>query len=139
MEEILIHYWRIYHVSYANNLGRYEALLKEKRRLGVHPLYTIPRNVLRDYPKIHFLGIESETEMRKYLGNCNHAQMVRIRAQVEDLKTNYVFNTVKAFIEDAEVQIKRKQSGFCKRNLLPLAEGRQPRGIRHAKGILNED
>jgi len=130
-KEELIRQWRIYHDSYSSSIEKYYVLLNEKRELGIYPLYTIPKNVIREYPNIPFLDIETESEAKLFLDSCGCLELARISNSLENLKIDYSYNTIQVFIADSMMQINRKKSGFRKINLFPSAEVQKGRHYAH--------
>ena len=59
--------WDIHSARYVTNLKMYYELLERKRELKVQPLNTIKRSVLRDYPNVVFLKMESPEAAMSFL------------------------------------------------------------------------
>lgn len=88
---------------------------KEKRHI---PVKRIPASILKDFPKCDFLEIKSEQEAKAFLEGLNNVELRFFVEEVEQaVSYNYVFNTVKTWIIDAEAQIRqyderKKKRGF---------------------------
>ncbi len=105
IEEILSLYDN-YHEKYVSYLGEYRRLLEEKEALKLKKPKVVSERMLREYPRNYIYDFESREKLRRELKGLSYETLKRYLEIAEDLKLNYVFNSIAAFIADAKVLIK---------------------------------
>ena len=105
IEEILQLYDN-YHKKYLEYPDEYRRLLEEKEALKLTKPKTISARLLREYPKNFIYEYETREKLRLSLKGLSYETLKRYLEIAEDLKLNYVFNSIAAFISDAKILIK---------------------------------
>ena len=98
--------WDIHSARYVTNLEMYHVLLKQKRELNIR-LHTIKKSVLRDYPNIIFLKMESQEAAMSFLAALETKKIRKLIIDVQyTLHYDYCFVTVSNWVSEAMYQIK---------------------------------
>ena len=90
-------------------------LLKRKRELKVQPLNTIKRSVLRDYPNVVFLKMESPEAAMSFLDDLETKKIRKLIIEIQYiLHYDYCFITVSNWVSEVMYQIRNhgNKTGF---------------------------
>jgi|GEM_PF-1380514 len=99
--------WTLYGESYRTMPEVYQFLLAEKKRLRIQLRRgdTLNKACFEDYPNIPFLKIENKEVAWGKLLEMQVPQIHSIIAQIEALRTNYAYRSMRALVVDFRYQI----------------------------------
>ena len=106
--EKIVGLWRNHAKDYRENLQKYADLLKEAKELGLK-FKKLKKSEIESYPKeSDVFYLETEEEVRKYLGAKN-IEGLRLRyEQCENVRTNYSFRSINTALYEARYQLSQK-------------------------------
>ncbi len=103
--------WRVMAESYRVIPIKYSFLLKERKRPK-----KLSDATLALFPEIPFLRILDEDVAREELDWLETKDLVILNSQIENLRTNYAYNTMRNWVSETSLQLaqkKTKVTPFC--------------------------
>ena len=98
--------WVIYNPRYSTNVDTYLALLQRKRDLGIKPLRKIPEYILKEYPDIPYLKLETLGEAQAYLGKLNAGELTKLIHHIEYIVCyDHAYRTVSERVVEFQYQV----------------------------------
>lgn len=103
--------WGTYHEEYQTLIGTYKEQLKEMKQLKITQKKRIKQSLLRKFPKIEFLDLETKTNAADFLYSKTTSQVKTIIEQIEKYKIDEVRLCVQSYVQDDGYLIRQAKSG----------------------------
>lgn len=109
LEEKALQIWRAQHEEYQTIRDEYHELLEKKRELGL-PLKAINTSILREFPtqNLDILRLETEEEVNELVSQKTEEQLAYSIKKMKEVKSDYVYRTLCAKVNDYRNEIKIK-------------------------------